>query len=199
MYDGLWQVLHVTANHEKKVAQHLATRSVDHYLPLYTERSRWSDRYVTLERPLFLGYVFVRCSSQARLSVISVPGALRLLGDSGSAMVSSDEIARIREGLASGCLLRPHFDLPIGTGVRVRRGIFEGAEGVVSEIRRRCKVVLTLSVVKQCFSLEVDREDIDILRAEAGRRGFPAPNDSQRRSFHESRDGFATRPLANPF
>src|SRR5579863_6533913 len=132
MSQSPWHVLFVIANHEKKIAQHLAVRSVEHYLPLYTDRSRWSDRWVNVERPLFVGYVFVRYSSQTRLSVVSTPGVVRLLGDSTNDTVSSDEIERIRQGLASGCLLRPHFDLPVGTPVRVRRGVFEGTEGVVS-------------------------------------------------------------------
>lgn len=169
MFEGPWHVLHVVANHEKKVAQHLSVRSVEHYLPAYTERSRWTDRTVTLERPLFVGYVFVRCSIRNRLSVISTPGVIRLLGDSNTCMVSSEEINRIRQGLASGCLLRPYFDLPVGTRVRVRAGIFAGAEGVVTEIRQRCKVIMTLSAVSQSFSLELDRSDVDVLPGTAAR------------------------------
>jgi transcriptional antiterminator RfaH len=172
MLENPWQVLQVTANHEKKVARHLSVRSLEHYLPLYTERSRWSDRLVTLERPLFAGYVFVRFTPQARLSVISAPGVIRLLGDSTGAAVSAEEIDRIRRGLAGGCLLRPHVDLPVGTPVRVRTGVFEGAEGVVSEIRQRCKVVLTLSTVNRSFSLEVDRNDIEILRMASTKTGL---------------------------
>lgn len=163
MSEGPWHVLHVNANHEKKVAQYLSIRSIEYYLPLYKERSRWSDRFVMLERPLFVGYVFVRCSPKTRLSVISTPGVIRLLDDSMNCMVSSEEIDLIRAGLASGCLLRPYFDLPVGTPVRVRTGVFAGAEGVVTAIRQRCKVVMTLSAVSQCFSLEVDRDDVEVL------------------------------------
>lgn len=163
MFEGPWHVLHVIANHEKKVAQRLSVRSLEHYLPLYAERSRWSDRYVTLERPLFVGYVFVRYSPQTRLSLISTPGVIRLLGEWTNTVVRREEIERIREGLAHGCLLRPHSHLPVGTPVRVRRGIFEGAEGAVAEIRQRCKVVMTLSAVKQCFSLEIERDDIEVI------------------------------------
>ena len=163
MSEGEWHVLHVNANHEKKVAQHLSVRSIEHYLPVYSERSRWSDRFVTLERPLFVGYVFVRCSPRARLSVISTPGVIRLLDDSIGCAVSCEEIERIREGLASGCLLRPYFDLPVGTPVRVRTGVFAGAEGVVTAIRQRCKVVMTFTAVSQCFSLEVERDDVEVL------------------------------------
>lgn len=164
MSQSPWHVLHVVANHEKKVAQHLTVRSLEHYLPLYTERSRWSDRSVVVERPLFVGYVFVRYTAETRVSVISTPGVVRLLGDSTYDEVSCEEIERLREGLASGCLLRPHFDLSVGTRARIRRGVFEGAEGVVIELRRRCKVVMTLSAVRQSFSLEIDRDDIEVLR-----------------------------------
>lgn len=180
MSQSPWHVLFVIANHEKKVSEHLSVRSVEHYLPLYTERSRWSDRWVMVERPLFVGYVFVRYSSQIRLNMISTPGVVRLLGDSTNDTVGCDEIERIREGLASGCLLRPHFDLPVGTPVRVRRGVFEGTEGVVAELRQRCKVVMTLSCITQSFSLELDREDLEIVRgadartASVGARGLTA-------------------------
>jgi transcriptional antiterminator NusG len=167
MIESPWHVLHVIANHEKKVAQHLSVRSVDYYLPVYTERSHWSDRTVTLERPLFVGYIFVRYSPQVRVSLISTPGVIRLLGDSNICTVSVDEINRIRRGLASGYILRPYFDLPVGTRVRVRTGIFAGAQGLVTEIRQRCKVVMTISAVSQSFTLELDRSEIDVVPPQA--------------------------------
>jgi len=156
-----WHVLHVRSNHEKQVIQHLAVRSVDHYLPLYTERVKWTDRTVVTERPLFAGYVFAHLSPQNRRSVISIPGAHRVLGDEVRDMVSHAEIERIREGLATGLLLRPHACTAVGTRVRVRSGVFGGVEGVVAEWRRQCKVVITLSGGSQSFSLEVALEDLE--------------------------------------
>jgi transcription antitermination factor NusG len=163
MHESPWHVLHVIANHEKKVAQHLSVRSLEHYLPLYTERSKWTDRTVTLERPLFVGYVFVRFLPHAKLSVVSTPGVIRLLGDHDSQTVCAAEIDRIRDSLASGYLLRPHPHVSVGTRVRVRTGVFDGVEGMVTEFRHQCKVVIALSAVKQCFSLEVDLGDIEVL------------------------------------
>jgi transcription antitermination factor NusG len=158
-----WHVLHVLSNHEKRVAQHLVVRSVEHYLPLYTERVKWTDRSVVAERPLFSGYLFTRFSPQARISVISTPGVLRLLGDDEREMVSSEELEKIRSGLASGLLLRPHPCVSVGTRVRVHRGVFAGATGVVTEFRRQCKVIITLSGVRQCFSLEVEVDTLEAL------------------------------------
>jgi hypothetical protein len=87
-----------------------------------------------------------------------------MLGESERDTVSAMEIARIREGLASGCLLRPHPGVALGSPVRVLRGVFAGTEGVVTEFRQQCKIVMALSATGQCFSLEVELEDIEILR-----------------------------------
>lgn len=164
MDENPWHVLQVLTNQEKKVAQHLTVRSLEHYLPLYKERSRWSDRAVTVERPLFPGYVFVRFAPEARIAAISTPGILRLLGKEGHGMVSAIEITRIRDGLNSGCLLRPHAGVPVGSTVRVLRGVFAGAEGIVTDFRQQCKVIMTLSATRQCFSVELDLGDIEVVR-----------------------------------
>lgn len=163
MQGSPWQVLHVLSNHEKRVAQHLGIRSVEHYLPLYSERVKWTDRTVVAERPLFSGYVFVRFTAQCRLSVISTPGVLRLLGNEEGTMVGDEELAKIRLGLANGLALRPHPAITVGTRVRVRDGVFAGVEGVVSELRKQCRVVITLSATRQCFSLELGADDLTVL------------------------------------
>ena len=164
MHESRWRVLYVIANHEKRVAQHLTARSLEHYLPLYTERSRWTDRAVSLERPLFAGYIFARFAPEARVSLLSTPGVLRLLGETERDTVSEKEIARIREGLASGCTLRPSRGAPLGNSVRVLKGVFEGAEGVVADFRQQCKVVMALSATGQSFTLDVDFENLELLR-----------------------------------
>jgi transcription antitermination factor NusG len=108
MTGEMWSVLHVIANHEKRVAQHLAVRSLDHYLPLYEESSRWTERTVRLQRPLFPGYLFVRFAAESKFLALTAPGVLKLLGDDRRGMVSATEVERIRLALAEGYPLRPH-------------------------------------------------------------------------------------------
>jgi len=163
MHSDSWHVLHVLSNHEKRVAQHLEVRSLEHYLPLYSQRVKWTDRTVLAERPLFSGYVFVRFSPESRIAVISIPGVLRLLGDHDSDLVRDEDLVKIRSGLAIGMPLRPHPGITVGTRVRVCAGVFAGVEGNVTELRRQCRVVITLAAVQQCFSLEVGIEDLEIL------------------------------------
>jgi transcription antitermination factor NusG len=118
--------------------------------------------------------VFARFSPQSRISVISTPGVLRLLGDEESGMVSCEELARIRDGLASGLLLRPHPSISVGTRVRVRDGVFVGVEGVVTELRKQCRVIIMLSATRQCFSLEVGIDDLEVLKKPAAKTGLNA-------------------------
>jgi transcription antitermination factor NusG len=90
---------------------------------------------------------------------------LRLLGDHDSDMVRDEDLAKIRSGLAIGMPLRPHPGITVGTRVRVCAGVFAGVEGNVTELRKQCRVVITLAAVEQCFSLEVGIEDLVVLKA----------------------------------
>lgn len=179
MLDTPWHVLLVRSNFERRVAQHLTVRAVEHYLPFYQERVKWTDRIVVSERPLFAGYVFARFLPESRIKVISTPGVARLLGDEGGNLVSSADLDKIREGLASGLLLRPHPNVSVGARVRIRAGIFEGVEGVVMEFRQQCKVIIALAAVQQCFSIEIGLGDIEVLKKSPARFN-PSSSDAYR-------------------
>jgi len=51
----------------------------------------------------------------------------------------------------------------VGSLVRVLAGAFAGVEGIVTDFRQQCKVVMTLSATRQSFSLEVDLADVEVL------------------------------------
>ncbi len=158
-----WHAVQVMTNHEKRVAQYLTARCLDNYVPLYTQQSHWTDRIVTLERPLFPGYVFIRFDFKEKLSVLTTPGVLHLIGSGPGDTVPAAEIESIRAALAGGYPLRPHPRLDRGMCVRIQHGIFAGVTGIVTELRHPCKVILALSAVEQSFSLEVRREDIEVV------------------------------------
>ncbi len=157
-----WQAVQVMSNHEKRVTEQLAARCMEHYLPLYTEKSRWTDRTVKLERPLFPGYVFIRFVPDKKITILSTPGVLHLLGTGSTGLIPCAEIDRIRTALAEGYLLRPHAYLVRGTSVRLKHGVFAGIEGRVMEVLHNCTVVLALSGANQCFSLAAEIDDIEL-------------------------------------
>jgi transcription antitermination factor NusG len=160
-----WFALYTTARHEKRVAEHLEQRQIECYLPLYKSERKWSDgSRVTLELPLFPGYIFVRMQRNERVQVLSVPGALAVVGGTGGepAPLPDATIDTLRTGLA----LRPAQPHPLvtaGRRVRIRSGALAGLEGIVVRTKNGIRVVMTLEHIMQSYAVEVDLEDLEPL------------------------------------
>jgi transcription antitermination factor NusG len=160
-----WYAVYTNSRHEKRVGQHLSMRQIEHYLPLYRVQRKWSNGLrVTLDLPLFPGYIFVRIQRMQRVRVLEVPGVLAIVGGTGGEPASLPE-ADI-EALRSGLPLRhvePHPLLKVGQRARIRSGAFAGMEGVVVRRKNSFRVVLTLDAIMQSFAVEVDGSELEPL------------------------------------
>lgn len=160
-----WFALYTTCRHEKRISQHLSQRAIEHYLPLYRSDRKWRDgSKVTLELPLFPSYIFVHIRRAERVSVLSVPGALAVVGGTGGepAPVPDAAIEALRAGLQEH-RIEPHPVLRVGQVARIRSGAFSGMEGVVVRKKGGFRVVLTLEQIMQSVAVEVDENDIEPL------------------------------------
>src|SRR5690348_8553785 len=72
-----WYAVYTRARHEKSIVQQLERKQLNAYVPLYSARHRWKDRNVTVQLPLFPGYVFVYLALAERLKVLELPGVVR--------------------------------------------------------------------------------------------------------------------------
>src|SRR5438270_11599957 len=76
-----WYAVYTKPSHEKRVAERLDVREIESFLPLYlSSRRRNNGCKVTLERPLFPGYIFVRLAADRRLEVLHLSGVVSLVG-----------------------------------------------------------------------------------------------------------------------
>lgn len=160
-----WLALYTTARHEKRVAQHLSQREIECYLPLYRSDRRWSDgSRVTLDLPLFPGYIFIHIRRNERGNVLSIPGALAVVGGTGGepASLPDSTIEALRIGLQL-VRARPHTLLTAGQRVRIRTGALAGFEGIVVRSKKDCRVVLTLENIMQSYAVEVGMDDLEPL------------------------------------
>src|SRR5579863_1641623 len=114
--DARWYAAYTNANCEKRVAEQLEKRSVEHFLPCYKSVRQWKDRKVALQLPLFPGYVFVRFALPDRLQVLEVPRVVRLVGFNGTpAALDEGEIESLRRALIEGVRAEPYpHSLEIG-------------------------------------------------------------------------------------
>jgi transcription antitermination factor NusG len=161
-----WYAAYTCANHEKRVAEQLGRRAVEHFLPLYQSVRKWKDRRIRLEVPLFPGYIFVRLPVEERLRVLGIPSVVRLVGFGGLACALPDpEIEALRN--MSGCGLRaePYTYPGVGRRVRVIRGPLEGVEGTLIRRKGRVRLVVSIDLLRQSAVVEVDTTDVEPINA----------------------------------
>jgi transcription antitermination factor NusG len=170
-----WFAVYTICRHEKRIAQHMVQREIQHYLPLYRADRKWRDgSRVTLELPLFPNYIFVRIRRSERVSVLSVPGALALVGGTGGepAPLPDFAIDALRAGLREH-KIEPHPLLRAGQMVRIHSGAFAGMEGVVVRRKSGCRVVLTMEQIMQSVAVEVDDSDLESVTPERKIADYP--------------------------
>jgi len=149
-----WYAAYTSANHEKKVAAELGRRSVESFLPLYSSMRRWKDRRIRLDLPLFPGYVFVRLALRDRIRVLQVPSIAKLVSFGGLPVALPDEqLEALRAGLNGEYRAEPHPYLTVGRRVRVLRGPFQGADGILIRRKGIFRVVLSLEAILRSIAV----------------------------------------------
>jgi transcription antitermination factor NusG len=158
-----WFAVYTTCRHEKRVAQHLNQREIEHFLPLYVAQRKWRDgSRVALELPLFPCYLFIRIERRSRSAVLGVPGVLAIVGGTGRepAPLPDSAIEALRRGVAQR-IVEPHPLLTAGKQVRIRSGAFSGMTGIVARRKGGFRIVLTLQQIMQSIAIEVDEHDLE--------------------------------------
>jgi transcription antitermination factor NusG len=158
-----WYAAYTCANHEKRVAEQLAQRSVEHFLPVYQVMRRWKDRKMCLQLPLFPGYVFARLALLDRLRVMQIPSVVCLVGSNGRpSALPEEEIERLKASLAHGIRAEPHPFLTVGRRVRIQAGPLRGMRGILLRRKTNLRVVLSIDLLQRSIVVDVDLVDIEL-------------------------------------
>ena len=168
--DLSWCAVYTYPRHEKAVSEQLRWKRLEVFLPTFEKESRWKDRKMRLQLPLFPGYVFTRIQSSERAKVLTTPSVVRILSFNGMpAPIADTEIDAIRLCLDRGATLGKHCFLGVGERVRVLGGAFEGLEGIVLRQKNRCKLLISIQLIHQSVTLEISPELLEALPAPNGR------------------------------
>lgn len=156
-----WLAACVRSRHEKKVAQQLQSNALQCFLPLYESVHRWKDRRATVTLPLFPGYVFARVAPADRMRILTTPGVVKLVSFQGQpASIPEAEIDNLRQLCAKDAPMEPHPYLKVGRRVRITKGPFAGAEGILQRRKGRYRFVLTLDLIARAVAMEIDTCDV---------------------------------------
>jgi transcription antitermination factor NusG len=157
-----WWALYTRHQHEKTVADMLANKGFDVFLPVYESMRRWKDRQKLLSLPLFPCYVFVRGGLNRKLQVVSTPGVHMILSRGEQiAVVPELEILAIRAAVEGHYRVEPHPFLKCGDQVRVVRGSLEGVHGILTRKKNSLRLVLSVDMLAQSVSVEVSASDVE--------------------------------------
>ena len=152
-----WFAIQVKSTHEKRVTSLLQYQTCECFLPLYTSRRRWSDRIKSVELPLFPGYVFSRFTAADRIPILKTPSVISIVGIGATPTpIDECEIAAIQRAVASGFGLSPHPFLQVGQWVRINGGSLCGLEGIIADIRKRDRLILSVTMLQRSVAVEVD-------------------------------------------
>src|SRR5436189_3666179 len=156
--DGsLWFAIQVKSTHEKRVTSLLLYQKYECFLPFYTSRRRWSDRIKRVELPLFPGYVFARFTSAGRIPILKTPSVISIVGIGPvPTPVDECEIAALQRAVASGFGLSPHPFLQIGQRVRINGGSLDGLEGLIADVRKQDRLILSVTMLQRSVAVDVD-------------------------------------------
>lgn len=156
-----WYAVHVRSQFERRVRDGLAAAGFEPYLPLYRERTRWSDRRQIAERVLFPGYVFSRFRQEERRRVIEVPGIVRILGAGQDLLPIADvEMDRVRRVVESGVCVAPLAYLVPGQRVRVQSGPLAGVEGVTIRLKGELHVVVAIEMLGRSVAAVLSTDSV---------------------------------------
>lgn len=159
-----WYAVQTAARHEKAVRDQFARREVDSFLPLQVAVHKWGARKVTVELPLFPGYVFAHIPYREKLTVLTANGVLRIVSFNGQPFpVSDEEIEALRSlgALKSVQLCRY---LAVGRRVRISSGALEGLEGIVAKRKNSLRFIISIQAIQQSLSVEISAEDLQCIK-----------------------------------
>jgi transcription antitermination factor NusG len=154
-----WFAVRVRSNHERIAAAHLRERGYEEFSPSWKTERRWSDRTKEIDQFLFPGYVFCRLNPLDRLPVLSAPGVVDLVGFGKiPAPVPDQEIETVRRMVQSGLFVMPWPFLELGHRILIERGPLAGVEGILDEVKGKCRLVVSVQLLQRSVSAEVDRD-----------------------------------------
>jgi transcription antitermination factor NusG len=154
-----WYAVRTKSNLERVAAGILEGKGYEIYYPVYRTRSRWSDRVVQTERPLFPGYLFCRFDALQRLPVLTTSGVISILGVGQQPMpVSDSEVDAVRRVLYSGLAAGPHPFLREGQRIQITRGCLAGLEGILIEKKSEWRLVVSVTMLQRSVSVEIERD-----------------------------------------
>jgi len=157
-----WYPLRIRGRFERRFAEKLAEKGIEYYLPLMHERHRWSDRWKTVEKIVFPGYIFVRIPKNRKFHLLEIQWAQGFVEFRGEmASIPDRQIESIRILLDKPLSVRiQDKEKLMGKTVRIIKGPLAGLCGKVKKMANNTLVCVEVDHMDRMLSVEIDENDL---------------------------------------
>lgn len=152
-----WYVVHAKPRCEKKLGEYCVANAIVFDLPLRAETKIYQRRKVTVHKPVFPGYVFLKYSAAEKVTLLKSNMIVRILPVENQTQLVR-ELDQIRLALSVDPTLDACAAFQTGKRALIRSGPFQGLEGVVQTVKGRTKVVLNVDMIGRALAVEVGIE-----------------------------------------
>mgnify|MGYP003326937051 CR=1 FL=1 len=150
-----WYVLHTKSRQEKAVAKHLARRQANFFLPLVSQVRFYGRRKVSVDLPMFPGYVFLFGAREQAFEADRTKRLARIIEVADQQQIEW-EIKNLQLAIEKAVPLDPYPYLRMGTRAEVRSGPFRGLQGVIEQRPRPDRLMLQVDMLGRAVSVEID-------------------------------------------
>lgn len=151
-----WFALRVRSRTEKVVAETLRAKGYEQFLPLCRQKRQWSDRVAEVDLPLFPGYVFSRFDATHRRPILTIPAVIEVVGFAKVPHpVDDSEIDALQRFVGSRLEVEPWPFTHVGRKVRIIRGPLAGAEGILTAVKTRHRLIVSVSLLQRSVAVEI--------------------------------------------
>lgn len=159
-FAGTWWVAHTKPRNEKSLAWQLLSKEVAYFLPMHWKVTRRQGRTFRSLLPLFAGYLFFCGSEDSRLEVLKTNRTAGIIPVENQSRLIK-ELLPIETLLKLGKPVLPHHYIQVGQRCRVIAGPLLGTEGIVISTPRQTRLVLSVQMLGQAASVEIDCDMIE--------------------------------------
>lgn len=165
MLEKKWYAIYTKPRWEKKVAELLLEKGIDHYLPLQKVLKQWSDRKKWIREPLFKSYIFVYITQEEYLPSLQTSGVVRFVAfEKRAVTIPPVQIEAIKTFVATGEeIIDEPINVKIGDRVMVTHGTLKGLEGTLVEISKKKRLRIMIEGIQQSLHLKIPASYIKVL------------------------------------
>lgn len=159
-----WLAVYTKPRWEKKVHQLLTDKGIESYCPLNKVKRRWSDRFKTIEEPLFKSYVFVRVTDDDRTKVRLTNGVVNFVYWNGKpAIIREKEIQTIKRFLDEheNVIVRP-MEFAKNQQVLITSGTLMDRHATVLDVRKK-EVKVAIESMGQELVAYIDKNKLIVI------------------------------------